>query len=320
MLDRTRLSLPRLFTFFVALGMLACGGGPPAQSPDKQSPDDTRENTVDDSAAGEDGVPASEPGAMDSPVAAADGATDESAEEAASGGDFKRLDTHTAKDTHGVTTTKLKPTKTEALLKFVVVDKGKGKPIEGVVVSLTGEDDKKYYTEPTDAVGYADVLVPKGKKYEVVYLSLRGKDIAANLEVEDKERFTLKLTLRYQGYVGIPVGESAPALVLDGIQFDTGKAKIRPESFARLDGIVEYLTHKKNSRLEISGHTDNVGNKQSNKTLSAKRAEACRDYLISKGIDGGRLTAVGYGDERPIAPNTTAEGRQKNRRIEAVER
>ncbi|MFI5301922.1 MAG: OmpA family protein, partial [Polyangiales bacterium] len=80
-----------------------------------------------------------------------------------------------------------------------------------------------------------------------------------------------------------------------------------------------YLTHKKSARIEISGHTDNVGNPKTNKALSEKRAQACRDYLISKGIDGARVQAIGYGDERPIAPNDTEDGRQKNRRIEATE-
>jgi outer membrane protein OmpA-like peptidoglycan-associated protein len=235
------------------------------------------------------------------------------------GGDFKRLDTRTAKETHGASLSKLKPTKTEALLKFVVVDKGEGEPIPGVVVSLTGPDGNKYYTEATDAVGYAEVLVPAGKQYEVVYVSLKGKDIGAALNVENKERYTLKLTLRYQGYVGVVKGQPAARLVLQGVEFDTGKATIRPSSFARLDGIVEYLAHKQDARIEISGHTDNVGVPANNKTLSTKRAEACRDYLVGQGIDAARVQAVGYGDERPIASNDTAEGRQTNRRIEAEE-
>jgi outer membrane protein OmpA-like peptidoglycan-associated protein len=79
------------------------------------------------------------------------------------------------------------------------------------------------------------------------------------------------------------------------------------------------MTHKKSVRVEIAGHTDNVGNKNANKALSQKRADAVRAYLISKGIDGARIKAVGYGDANPVAPNTTSEGRQQNRRIEAHE-
>jgi outer membrane protein OmpA-like peptidoglycan-associated protein len=83
--------------------------------------------------------------------------------------------------------------------------------------------------------------------------------------------------------------------------------------------VVEFMAHKKTARIEISGHTDNVGNPKANKTLSAKRAQACRDYIVSKGIDKKRLDAIGFGDEHPIAPNDTEMGRQKNRRIEAKE-
>ena len=79
------------------------------------------------------------------------------------------------------------------------------------------------------------------------------------------------------------------------------------------------MTHKKKVRIQISGHTDNVGKKAANKVLSQKRAQACRDYVISKGIEASRIEAVGYGDERPIEPNDSEEGRQKNRRIEAME-
>jgi OOP family OmpA-OmpF porin len=79
------------------------------------------------------------------------------------------------------------------------------------------------------------------------------------------------------------------------------------------------MKHKKSAKVEISGHTDNAGNARANKTLSGRRAQACRAYLISKGIDGHRITATGYGAERPVAPNDNEENRRKNRRIEVVE-
>ena len=79
------------------------------------------------------------------------------------------------------------------------------------------------------------------------------------------------------------------------------------------------MKHKPNSRIEISGHTDNVGKPETNKALSERRAQACREYLIKQGIDGSRIVAVGYGDSQPIASNDTPKGRQANRRIEATE-
>src|SRR5690606_37866824 len=144
--------------------------------------------------------------------------------------------------------------------------------------------------------------------------------IAAKVSVNGKPNQNIKLTLRYKRDSGDGANASSattPRFVLKGITFDTGKATIRDESFPRLDSVVEYMTHKKNSRIEISGHTDNVGNAKANKLLSERRAKACRDYLILKGIDGGRMEASGHGVERRIAPNDPDEGRQQNRRIES---
>ena len=226
--------------------------------------------------------------------------------------EFKLQDTHTAKEAHGATASKLKPTRTEAVMKLFVVDKDKG-PVKGVVAFLTGPDKTKYYAEPTDSEGYAEVLVPVGKQYDVTFLSLGRREIAATVPVADEPSQSVKLTLRYKRE-----GAEKP-FILAGINFETGKATIRPESFPRLDAVVEFMAHKKSARVEISGHTDNVGNAKSNKTLSEQRAQACRNYIVSKGIDKKRLDAVGFGDEHPIAPNDTDEGRQRNRRIEAKE-
>ena len=197
-------------------------------------------------------------------------------------------------------------------MKLVVVDKDKG-PIKGVVILLTGPDKKKYFTEPTDSEGYAEVLVPVGKRYDITFLSLGRREIAATVPVDNEPSQSVKLTLRYKREI------PEKPFILAGVNFDTAKATIRPESFPRLDVVVEFMGHKKSARVEISGHTDNVGNAKANKTLSEKRAQACRNYIVSKGIDKKRLEAVGFGDERPIAPNDTDEGRQKNRRIEAKE-
>jgi OmpA-OmpF porin, OOP family len=225
--------------------------------------------------------------------------------------EFQLQDTHTAKDAHGATASKIRPTRTEAAMKLFVVDKDKG-PVKGVVIFLTGPDKTKYYAEPTDSTGYAEVLVPVGKTYDITYLSLGRHEIAATVPVADEPSQSVKLTLRYKRIADKP-------FILSGVNFDTAKATIRPESFKQLDEVVDFMAHKKEARIEISGHTDNVGNPQANKTLSEKRAQACRNYIVSKGIDKKRLDAVGEGDERPIAPNDTDEGRQRNRRIEAKE-
>lgn len=217
---------------------------------------------------------------------------------------------------------KLKPTRTEAAMRFTVLDKDKG-PIKGTIISLTAPDGKKYYAEETNAEGYTEVLVPVGQKYDLMYLSLDIRDIAAQVTVTDEPKQSIRLTLRYQSPrptppIIVPV-PPATRFILDGVNFDTGKATLRPESFARLDKVVEFMAHKKAARLEFSGHTDNVGKKNANQVLSQKRAQACRDYVVSKGIEADRIITIGYGDERPIAPNDSEAGRQRNRRIEAAE-
>jgi outer membrane protein OmpA-like peptidoglycan-associated protein len=190
---------------------------------------------------------------------------------------------------------------------------------------MTSPEGDKYYTEETDAKGYAEVLVPVGKTYELEYLSLGRKTISAKVPVPDSPNQNIKLTLRYkrfdtEGKTMVVQGPPPPnVFVLEGVNFDTGKAKIRSDSLSRLDRVVEYMTHKKGVRIEISGHTDNVGKAEANKDLSRRRAESCKQYLVDKGIDAGRIETVGYGSERPIDTNDTPEGRQRNRRIEAKE-
>lgn len=105
---------------------------------------------------------------------------------------------------------------------------------------------------------------------------------------------------------------------IKGIQFETAKYVIKPLSFVILDHVVKVLADNPSYLVEIQGHTDNEGLAEKNQTLSENRAKAVRDYLISKGIDAKRLTANGYGQTRPIVPNTTSEGKSMNRRVEFV--
>ncbi len=228
-------------------------------------------------------------------------------------GEFRLQDAEGgAKSARGAKASKIVATKTDAAMKLFVIDKDRG-PVKGVVVCLASPSGTKYFTDETDEEGYAEVLVPVGQKYELTYLSLGRRDIAAQVTVSPEPKQNIKLTLRFKR---LP---PPPPFVLTGITFDTGKALIRSESQSRLDVVVEFLTHKKSAKVEISGHTDNVGNAKANKVLSAKRAQACRSYLLSRGIDSGRVTAIGHGGDRPVAPNDNEENRQKNRRIEVVE-
>jgi len=104
--------------------------------------------------------------------------------------------------------------------------------------------------------------------------------------------------------------------VFKNLEFETGKAVIRTSSFASLNELAGLLSRKAAYKLNIDGHTDNVGGKAYNQKLSENRAKAVKKYLTDKGIDPVRITAKGYGLTRPVASNKTPEGRQRNRRVE----
>jgi OOP family OmpA-OmpF porin len=110
--------------------------------------------------------------------------------------------------------------------------------------------------------------------------------------------------------------QTGSAIVLRNIFFDSDRYALRPESFPELDETFLFLKSNPSVHIEISGHTDNIGQPDKNLQLSMNRAHAVVDYLIQKGIDSRRLSTKGYGASMPIAQNDTEAGRQTNRRIE----
>lgn len=105
-------------------------------------------------------------------------------------------------------------------------------------------------------------------------------------------------------------------IAMQAVQFQTGSSTLKSESFEVLDQISSIMERYPDFVMEISGHTDNVGRIGFNQTLSEKRAKACYDYLIQKGISPDRLSHAGYGDSRPVSSNDTEKGRALNRRVE----
>ena len=100
------------------------------------------------------------------------------------------------------------------------------------------------------------------------------------------------------------------------ITFETGKAKITADSGKVIADIIAILKEYPQSRFMIEGHTDSTGPAKLNESISDKRANSVRDYLISNGIDASRLEAKGFGESKPIDTNNTRAGRAKNRRVE----
>ncbi len=107
-------------------------------------------------------------------------------------------------------------------------------------------------------------------------------------------------------------------LVTHGINFDVDKATIRPESMGTLNMVVRVMKDNPDIKFEVDGHTDNTGTDARNTTLSQQRADAVKAQLIVMGIDASRLTSKGFGDTKPIADNSTLEGKANNRRVEFV--
>jgi len=105
-------------------------------------------------------------------------------------------------------------------------------------------------------------------------------------------------------------------IILKNILFKTGSAELLPESFPELDKVVSYMQRRGKIKVEISGHTDNVGSDDLNKKLSENRAKSVVEYIASKGIGIERMVYKGYGKDRPVASNDTKEGKALNRRVE----
>lgn len=120
-----------------------------------------------------------------------------------------------------------------------------------------------------------------------------------------------------EGTLKKSLSENGRAVVY-GINFDFNSDKIKDESKTTLEQIVSVLKENKDWKMQIEGHTDNIGGDDFNKTLSEKRAASVKQYLVNAGIDENRMTAVGLGMTKPIGTNVTEHGRAQNRRVELV--
>lgn len=204
----------------------------------------------------------------------------------------------------------LQPTVDKALLRLQVQNSLK-KPVKGTIVSVRDAKDQKVISAVTDENGIVEGLVDRGKTYHVKFVTIAAKttETKKKIEVPDRANYKFTLQLTYNPVI-------AKTFVLRGVQFDTGKATLKKSSYPALANLLEYMTTKTTTVIELSGHTDNVGDDDDNLVLSDERAKAVKAYLVSKGVDAKRIVAKGYGETKPIAPNETPAGRQLNRRTE----
>lgn len=174
-------------------------------------------------------------------------------------------------------------------------------------------------TTQTDAEGRFSIAnVPTG--FEVVTASASGyADGTGNADVgqgEDNPEVRIELSVGKEllfDQKKVSVGE---ALTLANILFDVSKAELKKESKPELEKVVQFLKENPTAEIELSGHTSSEGDAALNRSLSYRRVKACKDYITGKGIDSGRVVAVGYGPDRPVAPNDTEPNRKLNRRVE----
>src|SRR5450755_593015 len=193
-----------------------------------------------------------------------------------------------------------------------IVDMNTKQPKNNELVVFRSQKNNNEYQAISDSTGKFSTRLPAGDKYDIYIMGFKDSSSYNVLDIPAlgpnsyyKNPFTVNLQF-----------DPPKIFVLDDVEFDFGKSTLRPASYNTLDDLVDYLKRKPNERIEIGGHTDNIGSDEKNLVLSLERAKSIVAYLIAKGISNDRLVAKGYGAEEPIEDNSTEEGRQKNRRTE----
>ncbi len=200
---------------------------------------------------------------------------------------------------------------TSLLMRGFINDSENQDPIVAKIEIIDRERSQVVATAISDPTGNYSVKIPESKEYGVEIIAtgyLLYLDMV-DLSMKTYDEVVVKNFLLDRVEVGAKV-------ILKNIYFETGKSTLKPESYAGLNNVVKLLESNPSVRIEISGHTDNVGSLNLNTKLSNNRAKAVVTYLVGKGIPASRLEYKGYAYSQPIAPNNTAAGRAQNRRVE----
>ena len=176
---------------------------------------------------------------------------------------------------------------------------------------MVGKSSLKIYKGVSNSSGTFDIDLPGG---DIYYIKIKSVGAA-----EDYNTMEIPAIGEGQSYnkgnLTIMI-EQPKSFTLDNVHFDSGKSTIKSSSFDELKELIEFLGLKPELKIEIGGHTDNVGEDLANQTLSQNRADSVVKYLTEHGISSDRLIAKGYGESTPVADNATDKGRKLNRRTE----
>ena len=200
----------------------------------------------------------------------------------------------------------------DAPVNVTIADAKTGNLLSSEIVVFKSRANGTEFQGLSDSTGKFSLRLPNGSKYDIYILGFHDSTSYNVLDIP-----ALKDNQYYKNPFNVDIQFEAPkSFVLDNCTFETGKATLQPEAYKVVDELVEYLKRKEDEKIEVGGHTDNVGKPEANMILSTNRANTVRAYLLTKGIAPERVTAKGYGMTMPIAENTTAEGRGLNRRTE----
>ena len=200
----------------------------------------------------------------------------------------------------------------DAPVNVTIADAKTGNLLSSEIVVFKSRANGTEFQGLSDSTGKFSLRLPNGSKYDIYILGFHDSTSYNVLDIP-----ALKDNQFYKKPFNVDIQFEAPkSFVLDNCTFETGKATLQPEAYKVVDELVEYLKRKEDEKIEVGGHTDNVGKPEANMILSTNRANTVRAYLLTKGIAPERVTAKGYGMTMPIAENTTAEGRGLNRRTE----
>jgi len=200
----------------------------------------------------------------------------------------------------------------DAPVNVTIADAKTGNLLSSEIVVFKSRANGTEFQGLSDSTGKFSLRLPNGSKYDIYILGFHDSTSYNVLDIP-----ALKDNQFYKNPFNVDIQFEAPkSFVLDNCTFETGKATLQPEAYKVVDELVEYLKRKEDEKIEVGGHTDNVGKPEANMILSTNRANTVRAYLLTKGVAPERVTAKGYGMTIPIAENTTAEGRGLNRRTE----